>query len=151
MIYNRLNDGGYIKKRTISQLFDQEKGIFLPDRFVTGTCPRCKAEDQNGDSCDVCGATYSPTELESPKSVMSGSTPVLKDSEHYFFDLPAFEGMLKTWLTSGAIQGEMANQQQLQQQAGSAVVDTAAQAAQQDLMETGGANIQPAMEEMGMM
>lgn len=109
LIYNRLNDDGYIKKRTISQLFDQEKGIFLPDRFVTGTCPRCKAEDQNGDSCDVCGATYSPTELESPKSVMSGSTPVLKDSEHYFFDLPAFEDMLKTWLTSGAIQGEMAN------------------------------------------
>ncbi|MDE3272726.1 methionine--tRNA ligase [Pseudoalteromonas sp. G4] len=109
LIYNRLNDGGYIKKRTISQLFDEEKGIFLPDRFVTGTCPRCKAEDQNGDSCDVCGATYSPTELESPKSVMSGSTPVLKDSEHYFFDLPAFEDMLKAWLTSGAIQGEMAN------------------------------------------
>ncbi|WP_372771092.1 methionine--tRNA ligase, partial [Pseudoalteromonas sp.] len=109
LIYNRLNDGGYIKKRTISQLFDEEKGIFLPDRFVTGTCPRCKAEDQNGDSCDVCGATYSPTELESPKSVMSGSTPVLKDSEHYFFDLPAFEDMLKAWLTSGSIQGEMAN------------------------------------------
>ena len=109
LIYNRLNDGGYIKKRTISQLFDEEKGIFLADRFVTGTCPRCKAEDQNGDSCDVCGATYSPTELESPKSVMSGSTPVLKDSEHYFFDLPAFEEMLKAWLTSGAIQGEMAN------------------------------------------
>lgn len=109
LIYNRLNDGGYIKNRTISQLFDEEKGIFLPDRFVTGTCPRCKAEDQNGDSCDVCGATYSPTELESPKSVMSGSTPVLKDSEHYFFDLPAFEEMLKAWLTSGAIQGEMAN------------------------------------------
>lgn len=109
LIYNRLNDGGYIKKRTISQLFDEEKGIFLPDRFVTGTCPRCKAEDQNGDSCDTCGATYSPTELEAPKSVMSGSTPVLKDSEHYFFDLPAFEDMLKSWLTSGAIQGEMAN------------------------------------------
>ncbi|MCF6455302.1 methionine--tRNA ligase [Pseudoalteromonas sp. MMG024] len=109
LIYNRLNDGGYIKKRTISQLFDEEKGIFLPDRFVTGTCPRCKAEEQNGDSCDACGATYSPTELEAPKSVMSGSTPVLKDSEHYFFDLPAFEDMLKSWLTSGAIQGEMAN------------------------------------------
>ncbi|MEI4549251.1 methionine--tRNA ligase [Pseudoalteromonas spongiae] len=109
LIYNRLNNGGYIKKRTISQLFDEEKGIFLPDRFVTGTCPRCKAEDQNGDSCDACGATYSPTELEAPKSVMSGSTPVLKDSEHYFFDLPAFEDMLKSWLTSGAIQGEMAN------------------------------------------
>ncbi len=109
LIYNRLNDGGYIKKRTISQLFDPEKEIFLPDRFVTGTCPSCGAEDQNGDSCDVCGATYSPTELKSPRSAMSGATPVLRDSEHYFFDLPAFEGMLKEWLRSGSIQEEMAN------------------------------------------
>ncbi|WP_105213533.1 methionine--tRNA ligase [Pseudoalteromonas sp. T1lg22] len=109
LIYNRLNDGGYIKKRTISQLFDPEKQIFLPDRFVTGTCPSCDAEDQNGDSCDVCGATYSPTELKSPRSAMSGATPVLRDSEHYFFDLPAFEGMLKGWLHSGSIQEEMAN------------------------------------------
>ncbi|WP_105255598.1 methionine--tRNA ligase [Pseudoalteromonas sp. T1lg75] len=109
LIYNRLNDGGYIKKRTISQLFDPEKQIFLPDRFVTGTCPSCDAEDQNGDSCDVCGATYSPTELKSPRSAMSGATPVLRDSEHYFFDLPAFEGMLKSWLHSGSIQEEMAN------------------------------------------
>ncbi|ATC94352.1 methionine--tRNA ligase [Pseudoalteromonas tunicata] len=109
LIYNRLNDKGHIKKRTISQLFDPEKGIFLPDRFVTGTCPSCDAVDQNGDSCDVCGATYSPTELKDPRSVMSGATPVLKDSEHFFFDLPAFEGMLKTWLRSGSIQSEMAN------------------------------------------
>ncbi len=109
LVYNRLNDGGYIKKRTISQLFDEEKGIFLPDRFVTGTCPTCDAEDQNGDSCDACGATYSPTELKKPRSVMSGATPVLRDSEHYFFDLPAFEGMLKEWLHSGSIQEEMAN------------------------------------------
>ncbi|MFY8275142.1 methionine--tRNA ligase [Pseudoalteromonas sp. SSDWG2] len=109
LIYNRLNEGGYIKKRTISQLFDPEKEIFLPDRFVTGTCPSCDAEDQNGDSCDVCGATYAPTELKSPRSAMSGATPVLRDSEHYFFDLPAFEGMLKEWLRSGSIQDEMAN------------------------------------------
>ncbi len=109
LIYNRLNAAGYIKTRTISQLFDEEKGIFLPDRFVTGTCPSCDAEDQNGDSCDVCGATYSPTELKNPKSVMSGATPVMRDSEHYFFDLPAFEDMLKGWLTSGSIQDEMAN------------------------------------------
>ncbi|RZM84054.1 methionine--tRNA ligase [Pseudoalteromonas rubra] len=109
LIYTRLNDKGHIKKRTISQLFDPEKSIFLPDRFVTGTCPTCKAEDQNGDSCDVCGATYSPTELIDPKSVMSGATPVLKDSEHFFFDLPAFEDMLKTWLRSGSLQAEMAN------------------------------------------
>ncbi|MCF2858086.1 methionine--tRNA ligase [Pseudoalteromonas sp. SMS1] len=109
LIYTRLNDKGHIKKRTISQLFDPEKNIFLPDRFVTGTCPTCEAEDQNGDSCDVCGATYSPTELKKPKSVMSGATPVLKDSEHFFFDLPAFEGMLKEWLHSGSLQTEMAN------------------------------------------
>jgi len=109
LIYNRLNAAGHIKKHTISQLFDPEKGIFLPDRFVTGTCPTCKSEDQNGDSCDACGATYSPTELINPRSVMSGAEPVLKDSEHYFFDLPAFEGMLKEWLHSGTIQQEMAN------------------------------------------
>ncbi|MEI5638499.1 MULTISPECIES: methionine--tRNA ligase [unclassified Pseudoalteromonas] len=109
LIYTRLDDKGYIKKRTISQLFDPEKHIFLPDRFVTGTCPTCKAEEQNGDSCDVCGATYSPTELIEPKSVMSGATPILKDSEHYFFDLPAFEDMLKSWLRSGSLQSEMAN------------------------------------------
>jgi methionyl-tRNA synthetase len=109
LIYNRLNEGGYIKKRTISQLFDPEKSIFLPDRFVTGTCPSCKAENQNGDSCDVCGATYSPTELINPRSAMSGAEPVLKDSEHFFFDLPAFEDMLKSWLRSGSIQQEMAN------------------------------------------
>lgn len=109
LIYNRLNDAGHIKKHTISQLFDPEKGIFLPDRFVTGTCPTCKSEDQNGDSCDACGATYSPTELINPRSVMSGAEPILKDSEHYFFDLPAFESMLKEWLHSGTIQQEMAN------------------------------------------
>ncbi|WP_440053233.1 methionine--tRNA ligase [Pseudoalteromonas sp. T1lg65] len=109
LIYNRLNEKGHIKKRTISQLFDPEKNIFLPDRFVTGTCPTCKSEDQNGDSCDACGATYSPTELIEPRSAMSGATPVLKDSEHYFFDLPAFEDMLKSWLRSGSIQSEMAN------------------------------------------
>ena len=109
LIYNRLNEAGHIKKHTISQLFDPEKGIFLPDRFVTGTCPTSKSEDQNGDSCDSCGATYSPTELINPRSVMSGAEPILKDSEHYFFDLPAFEDMLKEWLHSGTIQQEMAN------------------------------------------
>ncbi|KID56704.1 methionyl-tRNA synthetase [Pseudoalteromonas luteoviolacea CPMOR-1] len=109
LIYTRLNDKGHIKKRTISQLFDPEKNIFLPDRFVTGTCPTCDAVDQNGDSCDACGATYSPTELKDPRSAMSGATPILKDSEHFFFDLPAFEGMLKEWLHSGSLQAEMAN------------------------------------------
>ncbi len=109
LIYNKLNDAGFIAKKSISQLFDPEKQMFLPDRFVTGTCPKCKSEDQNGDNCDKCGATYSPTDLLNPKSVISGATPVLKDSEHYFFDLPKFEPMLKEWLHSGSIQTEMAN------------------------------------------
>lgn len=112
MIYNRLEQGGYIKRNTISQLFDPEKNMFLPDRFVKGDCPKCGALDQNGDSCDACGATYSPTELKNPRSVVSGATPVLKDSEHFFFDLPAFEQMLKDWTRSGALQEEMANKLQ---------------------------------------
>ncbi|QOL24757.1 methionine--tRNA ligase [Thalassotalea sp. LPB0316] len=108
-IYNKLNDNGHIKTRVISQLYDEEKGMFLPDRFVKGTCPKCGSEDENGDSCDNCGATYSPTEVINPRSVVSGSTPVLRDSEHYFFDLPAFEQMLKDWTTGGSLQDEMAN------------------------------------------
>jgi methionyl-tRNA synthetase len=111
-IYNKLHAGGYIKQRSISQLFDPEKQMFLPDRFVKGDCPKCGALDQNGDSCDVCGATYSPTELKNPKSVVSGATPILKDSEHYFFDLPAFEQMLQDWTRGGALQSEMANKLQ---------------------------------------
>ncbi|MCF1426623.1 MAG: methionine--tRNA ligase [Shewanella sp.] len=108
-IYLALREKGHIKSRTISQLFDPEKSMFLPDRFVRGTCPKCKSEDQYGDNCDVCGATYSPTELINPKSAVSGTTPVMKDTEHFFFDLPAFEDMLKEWTHSGALQSEMAN------------------------------------------
>ncbi|UUO25022.1 methionine--tRNA ligase [Colwellia sp. M166] len=108
-IYNRLHAKGHIKTRTISQLYDPEKGMFLPDRFVKGTCPKCKSEDQNGDSCDNCGETYSPTEVLNPRSVVSGATPVLRDSEHYFFDLPAFGDMLQEWTRSGSLQEEMAN------------------------------------------
>ncbi|WP_339721815.1 methionine--tRNA ligase [uncultured Paraglaciecola sp.] len=109
LVYNRLDDAGYISKRIISQLYDPEKEMFLPDRFVQGTCPKCGAEDQNGDSCDVCSATYDPTELKNPRSVVSGAEPVLRDSEHYFFDLPQFQEMLQGWLQSGAIQPEIAN------------------------------------------
>lgn len=111
-IYNRLNEAGYISKKTINQLYDPEKGMFLPDRFIKGDCPKCGAEDQNGDSCDVCSATYSPTEVNNPRSVVSGATPILKDSEHYFFDLPKFETMLKEWIQSGTVQVEMANKLQ---------------------------------------
>ncbi|WP_432453028.1 MULTISPECIES: methionine--tRNA ligase [unclassified Agarivorans] len=108
-IYSRLNQAGHIKTRTISQLYDPEKNMFLPDRFVKGTCPKCGSDDQNGDNCDNCGATYSPADLVSPKSVVSGAEPVLKDSEHYFFDLPAFQKMLKDWTVSGSLQDEMSN------------------------------------------
>lgn len=112
LIYHRLKENGYIKKRTISQLYDPEKGMFLPDRFVKGSCPKCKAPDQYGDNCEVCGATYSPTELIEPKSVISGATPVMRDSEHFFFDLPAFSKMLQAWTRSGALQEQVANKMQ---------------------------------------
>lgn len=108
-IYMQLKNKGFIHSRTISQLFDPEKEMFLPDRFVKGTCPKCKAEDQYGDNCDNCGETYSPTDLINPKSAVSGATPVLKDSVHFFFDLPQFEEMLNVWTTSGALQEETAN------------------------------------------
>lgn len=113
LIYGRLQAGGKIKSRTITQLFDPEKSMFLPDRFVKGTCPKCKSPEQYGDNCDNCGATYSPTELIDPKSAVSGATPVMKDSEHFFFDLPQFETWLAGWVRgSGAIQEEMANKMQ---------------------------------------
>lgn len=109
LIYQRLKQAGHIKSRTISQLFDPEKSLFLPDRFIKGTCPKCGAVEQNGDSCDVCGATYSTTEVINPRSVLSGATPILKDSEHFFFDLPAFTSMLKDYLRSDSVQSEVAN------------------------------------------
>ncbi|QDJ13715.1 methionine--tRNA ligase [Mergibacter septicus] len=112
LIYTRLKENGFIKSRTISQLFDPEKGMFLPDRFVKGTCPKCQAKDQYGDNCEVCSATYSPTELIEPRSAISGAVPVLKESEHFFFDLPSFEAMLQTWIKSGSLQSEVANKMQ---------------------------------------
>ncbi|URL06133.1 methionine--tRNA ligase [Avibacterium sp. 21-595] len=111
-IYRKLKENGFIKSRTISQLFDPEKQMFLPDRFVKGTCPKCKSPDQYGDNCEVCSATYSPTELINPRSTVSGATPVLKESEHFFFDLPSFEAMLKEWIRSGSLQQEVANKMQ---------------------------------------
>ncbi|WP_158783578.1 methionine--tRNA ligase [Pantoea sp. BAV 3049] len=112
LIYTRLKENGFIKNRTISQLYDPEKGMFLPDRFVKGTCPKCKSPDQYGDNCEVCGATYSPTELIEPKSVVSGATPEMRDSEHFFFDLPEFSAMLQAWTRSGALQEQVANKMQ---------------------------------------
>ncbi|MDC9604650.1 methionine--tRNA ligase [Xenorhabdus griffiniae] len=111
-IYLELKKNGYIKNRTISQLFDPEKSMFLPDRFVKGSCPKCKAEDQYGDNCEVCGTTYSPTELLNPRSVISGATPEMRDTEHFFFDLPAFSDMLQKWTRSGTLQEQVANKMQ---------------------------------------
>lgn len=112
LIYQRLQNHGYIKTKIISQLFDPEKQMFLPDRFVKGTCPKCKSPDQYGDNCEVCSATYSPIELINPKSVISGATPIIKDSEHYFFDLPEFKSMLQEWIRSGSLQEQVANKMQ---------------------------------------
>ena len=108
-IYNRLYEGGHIVVRTIEQLFDPEASMFLPDRFVTGTCPKCKTEDQYGDACESCGTTYDATELLNPKSVVSGATPVTKDSEQYFFKIENFEAMLRHWTSGEHIQPEMRN------------------------------------------
>lgn len=111
-IYQSLKANGHIKTKIIEQLFDTEKQMFLPDRFVKGTCPRCKAPDQYGDNCEVCSATYSPTELIDAKSALSNSTPIIKESEHYFFNLPAFEEMLRNWTRSGSLQEQIANKMQ---------------------------------------
>ena len=108
-IYKRLRDKGDIVKRTISQAFDPIKNIFLPDRYVKGTCPKCGAHDQYGDSCEVCGATYAPTDLINPKSTLSDATPIERESEHYFFDLPRYETLLKNWTKQGHLQPEVAN------------------------------------------
>jgi methionyl-tRNA synthetase len=97
-IFNALNDAGYIHKKTIEQAYDEKENMFLPDRFVRGTCPRCGAEDQYGDACEVCGATYSPNDLIDPISVLSNTAPVWRESEHYFFKLGDFEARLKSWI-----------------------------------------------------
>ena len=111
-IYLRLQEAGLIEVKTIAQLYDPVKNLFLPDRFIKGECPKCGAADQYGDNCEVCGATYSPTELKNPVSAVSGATPVHKDSEHYFFRLGACEAFLREWTKSGALQDEAANKMQ---------------------------------------
>jgi len=109
LIYSRLKDSGFIKTRVISQAYDPEKEMFLPDRFIKGECPKCGADDQYGDNCEVCGATYSTTELKNARSVVSGAVPIEKESEHYFFDLPQFEKQLKEWTNAGHLQDEVSN------------------------------------------
>ncbi|MCU1716075.1 methionine--tRNA ligase [Pseudomonas sp. 5P_3.1_Bac2] len=108
-IYLALRDNGHIATRSVTQYFDPEKGMFLADRFIKGTCPKCGTEDQYGDNCEKCGATYEPTELKNPRSAISGAVPELRDSKHFFFKLPDFEAMLKQWTRGGALQDSVAN------------------------------------------
>ncbi len=108
-IWDRLKAGGAVTTRTIEQFYDPDGNMFLPDRFIRGRCPRCGAEDQYGDSCEACGATYDPTELVDPRSVISGATPVLKKTEHFFVTLEKFRESLRAWVRSGALQDEVAN------------------------------------------
>jgi methionyl-tRNA synthetase len=108
-IYERNRDGGHIAKRTITQAYDPVEKMFLPDRFIKGTCPKCGAEDQYGDNCEVCGASYSPAELKNPVSAVSGAVPEQRESDHYFFKLADFEEMLKAWTGGGHVQNEVSN------------------------------------------
>jgi methionyl-tRNA synthetase len=111
-IYLALKDQGLIVERTIEQFFDPEKRMFLPDRFIKGECPNCGAKDQYGDNCEACGAVYAPTELKNPFSALSGATPVMKSSSHFFFQLssPRCEAFLKEWTqTAGRLQPEVLN------------------------------------------
>ncbi len=109
MIYRKLKDNNAIATRTIEQLYDPQAKMFLPDRFIKGQCPKCNAEDQYGDNCEVCGATYNPTELKNPFSAISGATPEVKTTEHFFFDLPKFEGALVEWMQIENLQPEVIN------------------------------------------
>ena len=106
-IYTTLRDTGDIYTRTIEQSYDEKEGMFLPDRFVRGTCPICKSADQYGDACEVCGATYSPEDLIDPVSVLSGTPPVKRESEHYFFKLSEYTERLRDWMDSAALDRNM--------------------------------------------
>jgi methionyl-tRNA synthetase len=108
-IYEACLAEGKIESRSITQAFDPEKGLFLADRFVIGTCPKCNAEGQYGDNCEVCSATYNPMDLINPTSAISGATPIEKDSEHFFFKLSEFSDFLKEWTRSGTLQPQIAN------------------------------------------
>ena len=108
-IYLKLKAGGHVRTQIISQAYDPKAEMFLPDRFIKGECPSCGTADQYGDNCENCGATYAPTDLKNAISVVTGETPIEKNSEQYFFKLSDFEDMLKTWTRAGHIQKEIAN------------------------------------------
>ncbi|MBH8578581.1 methionine--tRNA ligase [Bisbaumannia pacifica] len=109
LIYTRLRDGGHIATRDIEQMYDPVKGLFLADRFIKGTCPKCKTDDQYGDNCEACGATYTPAELIDPVSAISGATPEVRSSTHYFFKLPDFADFLNDWINDGHVQPQIRN------------------------------------------
>lgn len=112
-IYRRLDRNGHIARRAVEQLYDPVKGMFLPDRYVKGICPNCGTPDQYGDNCENCGATYSPTELKEPRSVISGATPELRESEHFFFEVGQFADFLRQWLAGDvAVSGVKAKLQE---------------------------------------
>ncbi|MDW5377995.1 methionine--tRNA ligase [Halomonas sp. HP20-15] len=111
-IYTALRDAGHISTRDIEQMYDPVKGLFLADRFIKGTCPKCKTPDQYGDNCEACGATYTPAELIDPVSAISGATPEVRSSTHYFFKLPDFAEFLKGWVRPGHVQPQIANKLQ---------------------------------------
>ncbi len=96
--YAKLEANGHISRRSVAQFYDPDKGMFLPDRYIKGICPTCGSADQYGDNCEVCGSTYAPTDLKDPKSVISGATPEIRDSEHFFFEVGRFEAFLREWL-----------------------------------------------------
>ena len=108
-VFARLEAGGHIAVREITQAYDPEKGLFLADRFIKGICPKCKAPDQYGDNCEACGATYSPADLIDPVSAPSGATPIDKASRHLFFQLSHFEALLTEWINSKQLQPPIAN------------------------------------------
>ena len=109
LIYSKLKEKGDIKSKTIKQFFDESAKMFLPDRYIKGECPKCNALDQYGDSCEECGATYSPTDLINPISTISKSTPITKETEHFFFKLSSYEEFLKQWISNNTTQDEIKN------------------------------------------
>ena len=112
LIYNTALKNGYISKKNIKQLFDEEKKLFLADRYVQGNCPKCNANDQYGDNCDSCGAKYEATELVNPKSIFSKKSPVIKESEHFFFTLTKLEKEVKKWIDNSPLQESVINKLQ---------------------------------------
>ena len=108
-MYQALAKAGHITRRNVRQAYDEQAGMFLPDRYVKGTCPICKTPEQYGDSCENCSGTYTPLDLIDPVSVVTGTRPVARDSEHIFFRLGDFEPMLRQWIRSGTVRPEVAN------------------------------------------